>query len=288
MAIREFPITLERECFSAHRIHSEKMHWHDHFELTVVESGSLCCTTPQESFRLDAGDVCFINRHQLHQLKPEGDLEGTHLVLMVNHRLLSQNVALYETFLKPMLNDATFRHIRFSQESDTASHLREQVSRIGRALDERKAGFPLELLSALYDILQHLYQVYASDRPIHRVDPDVVTLQTMIEYIDKNYASPLRLEDIAMAGAVSRSKAGKLFKEYTEMTPIQYLNDQRLEVSRELLRHTSLSAAAVAEQVGFSQQSYFNRLFLQQYGLTPLAYRKRARAHDAKANETSR
>ena len=96
----------------------------------------------------------------------------------------------------------------------------------------------------------------------------------MAEYIHNHYDEAISLDDIALAGNVSRSQASKLFNQYAKLSPISYLNTYRLELSRDLLRNSDDAISVIALKCGFSEQSYYNRLFLREYGCTPLEYRK--------------
>jgi AraC-like DNA-binding protein len=96
----------------------------------------------------------------------------------------------------------------------------------------------------------------------------------MVDYIYSHYSENITLDDIAASGNISRSQCAKLFNRYTSLSPINFLNKHRLEISRELLRTTYLPIGEIALSCGFSDQSYFNRLFVKQYGITPFAYRK--------------
>ena len=88
-----------------------------------------------------------------------------------------------------------------------------------------------------------------------------------------DYQGEISLDDIANSIAVSASTCTRLFKEYTNKTPIVFLNNYRLEKSAQLLRNTDDSIMNISFDCGFLQQSYFNRVFLREYGVTPKQYR---------------
>ncbi len=96
----------------------------------------------------------------------------------------------------------------------------------------------------------------------------------MLEYIENNYQNDISLDDIANTVSISRSQCSKLFKQYTDQSPISYLNNYRLEKSREQLRNSDKNISQIAYDCGFNEQSYYSRLFLREFGCTPLEYRK--------------
>lgn len=81
------------------------------------------------------------------------------------------------------------------------------------------------------------------------------------------------LADISAAGKVSRSKCCSLFKIYMGSSPIDFVNDYRLEVSRSLLQYTDTSVADIAFNCGFTSQSYFTKLFSRTFHMTPTEFR---------------
>ena len=60
------------------------------------------------------------------------------------------------------------------------------------------------------------------------------------------------------------------------MTVMEYVLKTRLVMAKELLCKEKTSVTEVAARCGFSGLSYFSRVFKEETGLTPLAYRKQA------------
>ncbi|OBX24984.1 helix-turn-helix domain-containing protein [Gelidibacter algens] len=68
----------------------------------------------------------------------------------------------------------------------------------------------------------------------------------------------------------------QIFKKRTNKTYIQFLNELRIEHAGKLLQHKNEhSISEIAEALGFSNSSNFNRQFKATLGMTPLIYRKK-------------
>lgn len=64
------------------------------------------------------------------------------------------------------------------------------------------------------------------------------------------------------------------FTRYKGVSPISYLINRRIDEAKELLTHSNLPIAKIAQSVGFSSQSYFSQVFRKEVHMTPWAYRK--------------
>ena len=82
------------------------------------------------------------------------------------------------------------------------------------------------------------------------------------------------IEELAAKINVSASYLQKLFKTETGISPIQYLQNLRIEKARELLENGFKRVKEIGCEVGFIDQSNFARDFRKIYGLTPSDYRK--------------
>lgn len=76
---------------------------------------------------------------------------------------------------------------------------------------------------------------------------------------------------------VSYSWFRKVFKQYTGLPPAQYHMQLRLQKAQELLTSSSLTVKEIAYHLGFNSRFYFTRLFTQKTGITPTAFRAKAR-----------
>ncbi|MBS6448026.1 MAG: AraC family transcriptional regulator [Clostridiales bacterium] len=96
----------------------------------------------------------------------------------------------------------------------------------------------------------------------------------VVSFIRNNYMHKITLLDVASHVFLSPSYLSKIFKEEMQTSFNSYLSEVRIEKSKILLLSNDLSIVEVSELVGFLDQSYFNKVFKKQTGMTPKKYRE--------------
>ena len=98
-------------------------------------------------------------------------------------------------------------------------------------------------------------------------------------YLDANYAQPITLDSLADATHINKFYLSHTFSKYLGMSPITYLIQRRLQISKDLLTQTDYSIAEIAASTGFASQSYFSQIFKKFTGISPNQYRKQNAVH---------
>lgn len=99
-------------------------------------------------------------------------------------------------------------------------------------------------------------------------------LQKILDYIAENVAEDLDLMDVANVFNFNYSYLSTYFHNHRGEGFSEYLNRIRIEKSLALLKQKDLTIAQVSERVGYSDHSYFCRVFKKLIGKTPSNYRK--------------
>lgn len=105
----------------------------------------------------------------------------------------------------------------------------------------------------------------------------------ILRCIATNYTnSELNLEGVVADTGTNRNKINEVLKTELGMTFTAYLNKLRLtEAARLLTDKTGAAVAEIAYSVGYANVSYFNKLFKEEYGCTPKAFRNLATQQEA-------
>ena len=99
-------------------------------------------------------------------------------------------------------------------------------------------------------------------------------LQRMGAYLQRAYAEPVSLTEIARSAGVSPQHLLKLCRKHGLATPMEQLYRRRVEMAAEMLQGTGLAVGQIAERCGFANAFHFSRKFRGMYGKSPLAWRK--------------
>lgn len=97
----------------------------------------------------------------------------------------------------------------------------------------------------------------------------------IIDYIDHNYALPLKLETIAPLFGYNSSYLGKLFSQKMGITFNSYLDQVRINNAIDLLEHTDMKVYEISAKVGYKNVDYFHQKFKKRMNMSPAEYRRR-------------
>ena len=273
LSFGNLPVYLENKEICSIDPHPALAHWHDMLELIQVESGEMHCHVNESDFLLKKGDICIINQDQVHHVYSTEEKPCSAHTLTVNPMMLASIHDMYNELIVPVISDGDFTHIRMNGRNSHArmiSNLMDELKQLG---EEKPAGYELQALAYVSMILRQVYLVHQNEPIEPEHDDDLRLQKKMTTYIYEHYADHIGLDDIAASAGVSRSKCGSVFSKYASTSPIDFLNSYRLEMAAAMLKNTKDPIASVAFACGFSQQSYFNRMFLREYGVTPKTYR---------------
>lgn len=102
-------------------------------------------------------------------------------------------------------------------------------------------------------------------------------LAVVIKFIRENLTSDFSVESLADQACMSKSHFFRCFKNTFGVSPIEYVNAERIKLAKKLLLNRRKNLSEVCFQAGFNNLSYFIRQFKKQEQLTPSQFRIAAR-----------
>lgn len=94
-----------------------------------------------------------------------------------------------------------------------------------------------------------------------------------ITYIRENLHTKITVEDLAAAAGCSASYLAHLFRQETGYSVQRYIQMQKIETAKNMLRYSEFSISEIAATLSFPSQSYFTEVFRRNTGVSPGKYR---------------
>lgn len=97
----------------------------------------------------------------------------------------------------------------------------------------------------------------------------------VINYFDNHYTEDININEFIKNNLnFSHSWFIRKFRSATGTTPLEYINNLRIENAKSLLENSTYNISEIASLVGYSDSLYFSRYFKKRTGMSPLKYRK--------------
>lgn len=100
-------------------------------------------------------------------------------------------------------------------------------------------------------------------------------IQKVLSYIRKNIYKTIDIDSLAAISCLSKDHFIRLFKKEVNNTPLQYINQKKIEKAQLILITDSMPIKNISYLLAYEDHSYFNRLFKKLTGVTPQQYRDR-------------
>ena len=246
------------------------LHWHDHYELEYILSGSGTHVLNGKRYRICPGTLHYILPTDLHALRAAEPLEIVKVIFQESD--LETAVC---NMLAGIAPDGVF------QLKQGEKVLFDTLFQLCAAEAAEYAGsemYPQIAKRLLEAILMHLIQHCKAAQRYHaQGTSDDSAIGSILIYLHRNFRQPVTLTSAADYAHFSPSYLSKYFRENVGVTFKEYLTTLRLQFSAKLLSTTDCSITEVCFESGFRSLSNFINTFRKAYHISPSAYRKQLR-----------
>ena len=128
--------------------------------------------------------------------------------------------------------------------------------------------------ASLFDIIELMKKTFTDLSCTYFGRTTKSTMERVVQYIQSNYSSELRLEQLATIFGYNRAYLGKVFHQYTGENFNNYLDRIRITEAKRLLASEQYKVYEVAEMVGYTNINYFHNKFKKYVGISPLNYKR--------------
>ena len=139
--------------------------------------------------------------------------------------------------------------------------------------------YPLKVLGNIARVLTRCYEKVPyeiiSEAQKNNLKQKNLRIERIISYIDANFETQIRLQDLAEQENLSPTHFSHLFTSLFGVTFQDYVNIKRMEQCIRLMPNKEKTLLEISYESGFSDPKYMNRMFIKHFGYTPKEYRRR-------------
>ena len=254
------------------------IHWHDEMEIIHIRKGQGIISMNLVPHMVKEGDIVLITPGMLHSMEQyETDsMSYDNILFSMNMLLTSGADACTLEYILPLLKNEIFLPASVHPGQDIYDKLYHYVTCLKDIYKHKNNGYELALKGQLFLMFWHLFSNGAakkSDKMMMSA-ASIDKLKQVIKYIEIHYNEKITIEKAAQICGFSPSHFMKFFKTSLGTTFTKYVNDYRLTIASDQLLSTGRSVLEIAENAGFDNLSYFNRIFKNKYRMTPKEFRR--------------
>jgi len=145
----------------------------------------------------------------------------------------------------------------------------DELRLVAKQLIDRQARLRERFITTSKDVSS------GNDEAPHRSKEDQEFVNKLVDVIHAQMAKDdIDMENIAAALSLSRKQLRTRVMSITGLTPVAFVLQVRLNYARRIISTQDLSLTAVARKCGFQNLSHFSKTFKQQFGISPMQFRK--------------
>ena len=254
-------------------------HAHDFPLMAYSESSSGPLSSDSPSFSLAAGDLLVVAPGTVM-----GPFDPTHpghvsgWAVSFTAEVLGPDVPgssfAWRThpLLFPFVRGQATGVLRRSVAPEDRAEWSRRFEALARELAERRDGYREAAIAHLTLLLVAASRLATDVVDDLRVNQEPL-LADVFEVIERHYAEPLSLQDVARAVSLSPGHLTTTVRRRTGRTVQDWITDRRMVEARRLLAGSTLTMAEIGRRVGYADAGYFARVFRRVHGVTPTDWR---------------
>lgn len=236
------------------------LHWHSAIEFIYFISGGLEITLNGMTYTPNSGDIIVINSSNVHGFQITKAPVDYYVLLASDDFFISNSLYNENTYFKPLIR------------SNEARAIFDEIIKEYDKKDEYSNVAILSKIMGLFVLLKRNF--VQEDLDSLPFEPKKIAMvRSAIGYLQENFKEKLTVNEISNALHFSKSYLSHVFKDITGFSLIEYVNLIRCQNARAmLLDGCSIFESALSS--GFSELSYFTRVFKKTMGIPPSMARK--------------
>ncbi len=246
------PIIFHYDC--AVRKNFDYIHWHENIEILFFDEGEGEILIDEHIFTASAGDIVIVNSEELHSTRTLAKHALYYCLIIDKEFCKNLGFFIDEQHICNVIKD---------------KEIFEKIHKIKDELANKREFYVPAITSTVIEILTELYRKYQFTKSKYTKNKNIEMVKSGISYIKKHFDKQPSVDNIANHVGYSKYYFCRCFKEITGYTVNSYINSVKIEHAKEMLLNRKISISEVSEACGFSDISYFTKIFKKYAGVLP-------------------
>lgn len=252
-----------------------QLHFHNLMEIGICRNGIGDMYLHDEVHRYEDGVITIIPENYPHVTISDGEDANFWEYIFLDVRsgveeLFPGNPIYQEEVLKSLNKRAVMLK---GQENPQMTEL---INEIIRETKEKKSFYRKKIAmyvkALVLEIMRHDTEISVAEEPAVK-GSNMAQIAAALDFINKNYAVQFRAADLAEICNMSETHFRRVFEEYINMSPMDYVNLIRVQKACDLMKKSNDSMDLVASKCGFATTSTFNRNFKKFLNTSPYQWK---------------
>ena len=253
-------------------------HFHNELELCLVLSGTVEFILHGVTHRFQKGDIILLNPRQAHEISAVQNWEHNQ---SRNCLVLSLQISYkYCQRFFPSMSYAEFDELHLNPffPGDQLPLLQKLLTELSSCYFRQDPYYEFSCFSMINTLIETLLKKvpghFLSEDEKKSMISRSERLSRITGYMEEHYMDRILLADLASLENLSLTYLSHFFKDNLGMSFQEYLSLLRLQQARQLVENTSMSITDISMTCGFSDCRYLNKVYLKEFGATPLEVRR--------------
>ena len=222
-----------------------------------------------------AGNIAVILPGHLHAISSyqNESFEYENIIFNLHMLIPKQNDILTEEFFNSLLGQKIQFPVLINETISFYQEILHCINRADNICTHFPRGYYLGIRSCLYEFFYILFNNSTGCNIHHKTSSALDKIKLITKYIEEHFEDEITIEKMAEICNFSPSHFMKFFKASMGTSFFSYLNDYRLTTASYMLTKSFSSIFAIAQECGYNNLSYFNRIFKKKFGMTPSDFR---------------
>ena len=235
-----------------------------HHELIFITGGKGSIIFEKRRYPVKEGMLFYICPDVVHSINPDTEEPICFLSVHFSYARVSYNDSKWD-----IKNDVKMLSLHPVQELKDYYHIEDIFKKLVDNWNAKQPGYEFitktflqQLFIAIYQNIKKQNQNYGTSLKIEKI----------IQYMHQNINNRVTLTELSELVQLSSTYLSRAFKETTGYSVIEFFNKIKIDKAKELIIEGNKRVKEVAQELGFTDEFYFSRIFKRMEGISPSEY----------------